>query len=266
MPCSLPPVLLALPLALCLTHSVTAGAFLLPEGQGQFIAGVGYTEGSRRFDQGGRIVTAPSFSKVEASGYLEYGLTSWLSLIAAPTLSHAHDAPASNSVTGSDSSAFGGRLQIYGAPGRVVAVQALVQPPIGAGNRATQLMDGGARTLGVDTRLLLGQAFPLFGLPAFVDIEPGAHVRADPFPTEARFDATLGVRPTQNLLVLFQDFSSFAHADGPLLPQQSYSKVQISAVYDFSARWSLQLGGVRTIAGRNIVRETGPLGGVWYRF
>ena len=236
-----------------------------PDGQGQFIAGVGYTEGLRRFDQNGRTVTAPSFRKAEASGYLEYGLTPWFSLIAAPTLSHAHDAAATNSVTGSDSSAFGARLQLYGAPGRVIAVQALVQPPLGAGSRATQLMDGGARTFGVDTRLLLGQDFPLFGLPAFVDIEPGAHVRADPFPTEARLDATLGVRYRPDLLVLVQDFTSLAHA-GPVVPRQSYNKVQVSLVFDLSVRWSLQVGGVRTVAGRNIVRETGPLGAIWYRF
>lgn len=148
----------------------------------------------------------------------------------------------------------------------MIAVQALVQPPLGAGSRATQLMDGGARTLGVDARLLFGQDVPLFGLPAFVDIEPGAHVRADPFPTEARLDVTFGVRPRPDVLILLQDFSSFAHSDGPLVPLASSSKLQASLVFDLSARWSLQVGGVRTVAGRNAVRETGPLGGVWYRF
>jgi hypothetical protein len=255
---------LALPLVLAFGHGARAGAFMEPEGQGQFIAGVGYTEGSRRFDQNGRTVAAPSFRKAEAGFYLEYGLTSWLSLVLAPTLSDAHEA--ANSVTGSDSSAFGARLQIYGAPGQVIAVQALAEPPLGAGSRATQVADGGARTLGVDARLLFGQDFPLFGLPAFADIEPGAHVRADPFPTEARLDVTLGIRARPNLLVLVQDFSSAAPSSGPLIPRQSYSKVQVSAVYDLSPRWSVQVGAVRTIAGRDAARETGPLGGLWYRF
>lgn len=235
-----------------------------PEGQGQFIAGVGYTGGSRRFDQGGRVVAAPAFHKAAAGGYLEYGLTPWLSLVLAPTLSSAHEA--ANSVTGSDASAFGARLQIYGAPGRVVAVQALIEPPLGAGGRVARLRDGGAKTPGLDARLSLGQAFVLFGLPAFVDIEPSAHMRADPFPTQARFDATLGVRAGPDTLVLLQDFSSLAPSGGPLLPRQSYSKLQISLVYDLSARWSLQVGGMRTIAGRDSIRETGPVAGLWCRF
>ena len=242
-------ILVAGPLA-----GARAGSFMLPPGEGQFIGSVGYSEGSR------------SFRKAEASGYLEYGLTPWLSLIAAPTLSHEHDAPATNAVTGSDSSAFGGRLQLYGAPGRVVAVQVLVQPPIGAGNRATQLMNGGARTLSADLRLGVGQAFDLFGKPAFVDVQPGARVRTDPFPTEARLDVAAGVRPRPDVLVLVQDFSSWAPRDGVVIPSASYSKLQGSLVYDVSRTWSVQVGGVRTIAGRNAVRETGPFGAIWYRF
>ena len=127
-------------------------------------------------------------------------------------------------------------------------------------------MDGGARTLGCDTRLLFGQAFPLFSLPAFVEVAPGAHVRADPLPTEARLDMTFGLRPRSNVLVLVQDFASFAHSDGPPVPRASFNKVQASLVVDLSPRWSVQLGGVHTITGRNAVRETGPLGAIWYRF
>ena len=252
--------------AASLSSAAEAGAFLLPEGQGQFIAGVGYSEGSRRFDPSGRVVVAPSFRKVEASGYLEYGYTPWLSLVVAPTLSHAHDAPATNTVTGSDSSAFGARLQLYGAPGRVIALQVLVQPPIGAGSRATQIADGGARSLGCDVRLMAGLGFTMFGLPAFVDVEPGARVRADPFPTEGRLDLALGVRPMPSVLVLLQDFTTIAPSAGATIPLASSSKLQGSIVYDLSRAWSAQLGVIRTIAGRNAVRETGPLGAIWYRF
>lgn len=59
-------------LTLGLARSAVAGAFMLPEGQGQFIAGVGYSEGSRRFDQNGQAEPAPTYRKAEASGYLEY--------------------------------------------------------------------------------------------------------------------------------------------------------------------------------------------------
>ena len=239
---------------------------MLDPGYGQFIGGVGYTEGSRRFDPYGHAVPGPSFSKVEASGYLEYGVSGSFDLVLAPTLTHSSDGPATNSVTGSDSSAFGGRLALYQAPGVVVAVQALVQPPLGKEDSAGMISNGGTRSLATDVRLMIGRSFTCFGLPAFVDIDPGARLRAGPLPTEARVDATLGVRVRPSLLLLLQDFSSFASPDGPLVPRTNYSKLQGSLVYDISRVWSVQVGGMRTFSGRNVVRETGPLAALWYRF
>ncbi len=243
-----------------------AGAWLLPAGSGQFIAGVGYSEGSRRFDQSGQSVVAPAFRKAEASGFLEYGETDWLSLILAPTLAHEHDGPATNTVTGSDSSAFGARLALYQAQGRVIALQALIQPPTANETVAEQLANGGARDGAIDVRLMFGQSFSLCGWSAFIDIDPGVRLRANPFPDEKRLDATLGVRPRPRLLVLIQDFSSFASSSGALIAATSYSKLQGSVVYDLSPIWSVQVGGFRTFAGRDIVRETGPMGALWYSF
>ena len=252
-------------LSLACPHPVRAGAFMMPEGYGQFIAGIGFSEGSRRFDTGGVAQPAPAYRKLAASGYLEYGLTSWFTVVAAPTLARANGV-AANTVTGSDSSAFGARLRLYEAVGRVVSLQVLVQPPLLPGDRAAQLAVGGARNLAVDVRLQFGQTFSVFGLAAFVDIAPGARVRADPFPTEARLDATLGIRLHSRLLILLQDFLSIAPSGGPQIPRTSYDKVQLSAVYDLSTRWSVQLGAFRTAAGRNAVRETGPFGALWVRF
>lgn len=247
-------------------HPCAAGAFMLPPGTGQFIAGVGYSEASRRFDQSGTAMPAPSFSKAEAGGYLEYGVTEWLDLVLAPTLSHVDDGPATNNVTGSDSSAFGARFALFQAPGQVIAVQALVQPPIADESVAAQIADGGSRAFATDIRAMLARSFALFGWPAFVDIDPGVRLRVYPFPDERRIDATFGIRPWPRLMILMQDFSSFASSCGTLIPRTSWSKAQGSVVYDIARRWSVQLGGFRTFAGRDIVRETGPYGAIWYRF
>ena len=208
----------------------------------------------------------PSFSKAEASGFLEYGVTGTFDLVLAPTLAHEHDGPATNTVTGSDGSAFGGRVALYQAPGSVVAVQVLVQPPTADESLDQELADGGARAFAVDARLMLGKSFTLFGRPAFVDIDPGVRFRATPFPNEARVDATFGVRLWPRLLLLAQDFSSFAPPSGTLIERIDYSKLQASAVYDLSKVWSVQVGALRTFAGRNIVRETGPYAALWARF
>ena len=266
MPCPWLRLCLAASCAASLPRAATAGAFPIAEGQGQLIAGVGYTAGSRRFEPSGRVVAAPAVNKATASGYLEYGLIPSLTLVLAPTLAHQTGVPAANTVTGSDSSAFGARLQLWGNGAGVLAVQALVQPPLGAGGAAAQVAAGGARSLAVDARVLGGWSFPFFGLPAFADVEPGVRFRADPLPNEARLDVAVGLRPFARLQVLLQAFNSLAPRAGPLIPSTAYAKGQASLVYDFSPRWSGQVGVVRTLAGRNALRETGPLFAVWCRF
>lgn len=257
-------VLLAVCALAAAPRPADAGAFLMDEGYGQFIAGVGVSEGSRRFDRGGTAQPTPAYRKILASGYLEYGWRSWLTLVAAPTLARQNGV-AANQVTGSDDSAFGARLLLFGQPSRVISLQALVQPPLG-GDRASRLADGGARALATDLRLQFGQGFALGAWPAFVDIAPGARLRADPLPTEARLDLAFGLRPIPRLLLLLQDFSSLAPSRGTAVPRTSYTKVQGSLVYDLGLRWSVQVGAFRTVAGRNALRETGPMTAVWVRF
>jgi protein XagA len=248
-----------------LLRGALAGAWPVAPGYGQFIAGVGFSEGDRTFSTGGRPQPTPAYRQIAASGFLEYGLTPALTVVAAPTLAR-QSGDAANTVTGSDSSAFGARLRLAEAQGRVAAVQVLVQPPIGHPSFASELVTGGAQSFATDIRLMFGQSFLLFGRPAFVEAAPGARVRLDPFPSEARLDLTFGVRPLPRWLVLAQAFLIAAPPAGPLVPRSASDKVQASVVYDVTPRWSVQVGAFHTVAGNNVVRETGPFGALWYRF
>ena len=264
MPRSLATLFLLVCTVAAVPRTAVAGAFLMDEGFGQFIAGIGFSEGSRRFDSRGTAQPTPAYRKILASGYLEYGWRSWLTLVAAPTLARQNGV-AANQVTGSDGSAFGARLLLYGRPGTVVSLQALVQPPLG-GDRASQLATGGARALATDLRLQIGKGFALGTWPAFIDVAPGVRLRADPFPNEARLDLAFGLRPIPRLMILMQDFISVAPARGPAIQRTSYAKLQGSVVFDLTPRWSVQIGAFRTIAGYNAVRETGPQAALWVRF
>ena len=121
---------------------------------------------------------------------------------------------------------------------------------------------------------MFAQSFVVFGMPAFVDVAPGVRARATPFPSEARLDVTLGLRPVPRLLALLQSFGSLAPAaglapapqNGPLVARTAYDKLQLSLVYDIAPAWSVQVGAFRTVAGLNAVRETGPLAALWHRF
>lgn len=255
--------LLSVCCAVAAPEAARAGAYLLDPGYGQFIAGVGLSEGSRRFDTRGRPRPAPAYRKAVASGYLEYGWRSWLTVVAAPALARDNGV-AANQVTGSDGSAFGARVLLARRGDAVVSLQALAQPPLG-GDRAAALATGGSRAAALDIRLLAARTMVVGRWPVFVELAPGVRLRAAPFPDEARLDLAAGLRPTPRVLLLGQVFASTAPERGPVA-RTSYAKLQGSVVVDLSPRWSLQLGAVRTIAGRNAARETGPLIAVWSRF
>ena len=111
-----------------------------------------------------------------------------------------------------------------------------------------------------------GRSFALGAWPAFVEVAPGVRLRTEPFPSEARLDLTFGLRPIPKLMLLLQGFASAAPSRGTLVQRTSYAKLQTSLVYDLSHWWSVQLGGFQTIAGRNAIRDAGPLAAIWRRF
>ena len=84
---------------------------------------------------------------------------------------------------------------------------------------------------------------------------------------EVRLDATLGIRVWRNLSLLAQSFNTVSAGKGGYgFPATRFSKVELSAVYDLDRRWSVQLGAIATIAGRNALRERGVELAVWRRF
>ena len=79
----------AFAIALCLivdaeNGRLRAGAWLMPPGEGQIIASTAFSGSARAFDANGRLIPVPSYDKFELGAYLEYGLTDWLTVIAAP--------------------------------------------------------------------------------------------------------------------------------------------------------------------------------------
>ena len=66
--------------------------------------------------------------------------------------------------------------------------------------------------------------------------------------------------------ILLQGFASSAASAGPLIPRTANAKLQFSYVFDLTPKWSIQIGGLRTLFGHNAAQETGPFFGLWYRF
>ena len=65
--------------------------------------------------------------------------------------------------------------------------------------------------------------------------------------------------------MMLQSYTSIVNGSLPL-GHISWAKLQRSLVYDIAPQWSVQIGGLITVAGINAGRELGPTAGVWYRF
>ncbi len=247
-----------------------AGAWTLPENIAQILVIGTMTRADRIFDDSGTKQPTPRYSKFELQALMEYGVTDWLTLIVAPGLQHINIAPPTDARrTGFGTSEFGARARLWHGdlPGAswVLSGQATMRVPgtYDTGNPAAVGYTG----FDTDLRALFGVSFRLGGWPAFVDLQLAQRFRGDGPPNETRFDATFGVRPAPQWLVLAQSFNVFSQGAGDaLFPATHYHKLQLSLVYAITANWSVQGGFVTTFAGRNALQENGLLLGAGYRF
>ncbi|WP_395696618.1 hypothetical protein [Methylocella sp.] len=239
------------------------GAWLMPPGEGQLIAGAAFSGSTRAFDSRGRLVPVPDYQKFELGAYLEYGLTDRVTLVAAPAYDRVRQPAPLPSTSGLGESGAGARFGIFEANGFVASAQATL---LTSGLSFNGALASPRRAASLDLRGLAGYGFALGAMPAFVGAEAGYRFYAQGQPGGWRFDFALGVRPVEKLLVLMQGFGELQTEGSASFPSSAWEKLQLSLVYEFAARWSVQLGGFFTVAGRNAGRELGPVAAVWWRF
>jgi hypothetical protein len=256
----------ALWLALLPGAPALAGAYAYPAGQGQVIVTAMFTQAWQEFDTHGRFVPTPRFRQILASAYLEYGLTDRLTAIVKPTVTRSNFASGSNSVTAaSTGSQLGARYLLGHWQALSFAMEAsAVLPSPKIGRHTALLADGYG---GGELRGLSTLSFSIGAWPSFVDLGFGYRWHAGAPPDEWRAEATFGTRPTPKFLVLLQFFGIMSNGSGNLpFTRFQQDKLQASMVYDFTTAWSLQVGGLATLAGVDTPAERGGFAAVWRRF
>lgn len=244
-----------------------AGAWTLPQGTGQWVAGVLASTSTMYFNPDWGLASTPRYNKVEVGAWIEYGITDRLTGIVSPQLQHIDiAAPTSAERTGLGYTEFGARYGFYEDPTWVVAGQATLRVP--GTNQTNNPAAIGYTDLESDFRALLGHNFKIGDLPAFFDIEAAERWRTAGAPSEGRFEGTLGVKVFPQWLLLVQSFNVISEGSGISLYGGSYEyyKLQLSAVYSIAPTWQLQGGGFSTYAGRNALQENGLIFGVWHQF
>jgi hypothetical protein len=225
-----------------------------------------FTRSTRAFDEDGDTVSTPRYDKLEVNALFEYGVTDWLTAMIQPQLLWTDIAPPTDAHTfGPDYTDLGARVRLWWDPDEVFSVQVLGRIP-GRHNDSNPA-EVGNTTPELDLRALYGHTFVWDGRSAFVNAELAYRIRFDDPPNEVRFDLTLGVRQSPDLLLLAQSFNTFddGSATGVFSDGRKH-KVQLSAVWRLDEVWSFQLGGLATVAGVNTLQERGVVAAIWRQF
>ena len=261
-------ILAALGLVLSM-HSGTparAGAFNIPAGQGLAILDATFEGGSRYFNGEGRLAPSGGFKRGDVSAYIEYGITDWLMAVLRPDLTAvALDGHPGGSYAGLGTTEAGAQLRVATFGPAVLAVQGTFRLPGSTDRTNPALVNQTSRD--ADLRGLFGSGFVLGSWPAVVDLQAAYRFRDSGAPDEIHADATLGVRPWPDLMLLLQAFNTTGIGRGtPWFPRQNYTHVAVSGVYDLDPFWSVQIGVFTTVLGRQTLRDQGVTTAVWRRF
>ncbi|MDB5600163.1 MAG: hypothetical protein JWN71_2207 [Xanthobacteraceae bacterium] len=243
-----------------------AGAWTLDAGQGIAVVTGSTASADKVFDGSGNTQSIPRYRKSELQALLEYGATGWLTLMLAPSLQHVGiDPPFGGQRSGLGYTDLGARARLGGGDSWVLSAQTMFRIP-GTFDKSNPAAIGYTDPE-LEFRGLFGYSFKAGATPAFLDVQLAQRFRFDGPPNEFRADVTLGVRPEERWLFMMQSFNVVSEGAGDWnLPSYSYSKLQLSAVYELTPKVALQLGGYTTYWGRNALQENGLVAGAWYRF
>ena len=237
-----------------------AGAWTLPQGQGQIIQSwFGWLGWGSPIRDGGRE------DKVESQTYVQYGVTDRLTALGALSVErYAMSAPRDKYV-GLDTTGAGLRARLWSDDAWTYALEATAF--YGGASDASRPAQAGGAGPAADMRALVGHNLTLWGRNAFFDAEAGYRLRTHGPPDEWRADLTLGVDLTPRVQILGQAFNAISQGAGTGgFPAWEEHKGALSLVYALDDKWSLQIGGFSTIWRRNAVSEYGALIAVWRKF
>ncbi|WP_297508025.1 hypothetical protein [uncultured Caulobacter sp.] len=130
----------------------------------------------------------------------------------------------------------------------------------GAGRNAGYAAPGQG-SLDLEARVLYGRAGAWRGRQAFFDLEV-ARLKRRGLADETRFDATFGLRPGRDWLLLAQTYAGEADRR-PI--RSRWLKSDLSVVRTFGD-WSVQAGWRETLSGRETARDRGVVLATWRRF
>lgn len=254
--------LFALIAGLALPASAEAGAWTKRKYEGLVIAGLGmhwldpYAQPANR----GHL-------KIEASLYVEFGLTDRITLVGRGAFQQLHQritafkkkpAPPVSGIGGIE---LGARVQLLQRGRWAVAGQVMAGIPGSGENWINQAF--GARGGDVDTRLLVGRSI---GEGAFVELSAGMRHRGDNASDEIRVDLTAGSDFLFGTRVMAQTYSVWAVDSDRQHVSYTGHRFQASLLLPTSGKSMVQISALTTVNQQRMSEEFAVTASIWRSF
>lgn len=243
--------------------AVQAGAWTLPEGEGQAIVTLAYSFASDAFDDDGSPISIEPFEKYELRGYAEYGLTDWATLAVQPEFRFIDQGEEDSEGLGRFD--LGLRTRVWHDDYAVASIEGSVSAPGQSDDLAP--LNGSDTDWELEARALYGRGFDLWSRHGFVDLQVGYRHRFSDPADEVLADLTFGIDVTERSLAVVQSFNRISVGSARLpFDETQEHKIAVSTVYRVDDQWSLQAGSFATAYGRNVLRERGFFVALWSAF
>ncbi len=192
-------ILLALAALAAPLHAAFAGAWLQPEGKGQFILQTAYYTSTEFYDRDGDLQPQTRFSKYEFQPYVEYGLTKDWTIGATGYLQHVSQAGGSNN--GIADPEFFARTELWGDDNDHISIQPLIK--LRSEFESDGNPRGGSRSTDMELSLLYGRSgLGILSSNDYLDTRIGYRYRGNRLHDQWKADAALGVEFAPNWTAL----------------------------------------------------------------
>lgn len=234
-----------------------AGAWPIARGETQLIVKYEPQAADQGFDIDGQVRDLDHREEQTASIFLEHGLTDRLTVQAKAGVVRGGDRALSYKGRGPIEAGL--RYTVLERGGTTASLY-LGAAQAGAGRNAGHAAPGEGQA-DLEARLLVGRSARSPWGEAFVDLQI-ARLQRSGLADETHLDATLGVRPARDWLIMAQTYAG--QADTRPSPSR-WLKGELSMVRSLGT-WSLQAGWRETLTGQATTRDRGVVLGVWCRF
>ena len=258
----------------CVSPEAFAGAWTLEPSRAQMILTGAYSSSNTLVGGDGETIPLQNFTKNDSRIYLEFGLFENLMVFGQGGYQFIEFQGAGSEVSfaGFDETKLGIQYQLKATNSSATSFSLAY---IADGGLDDPRLDLGGRNNEIEFKALYGHSGAKkpsknLKLDWFYDLQIGTRydLKSDNI-SQWQVDLTLGLKPHEKWMGLAQLYGLHVNEQrnqGFIVPKSNHAKLELSLAYQIKPGQYIQFGAMRTLAGRNVVKESGLFTGIWRKF